>query len=98
MPVAPLSGLAEVSAAFDSGPIGRTAAPGFADTLAKAVEGVDAQQAAADQKLSGLASGKDVDLHGTMIALEEANIALRAMGSMRDKVVEAYQAVWNMQI
>jgi flagellar hook-basal body complex protein FliE len=33
-----------------------------------------------------------------MIALEEANIALRAMGSVRDKLVEGWQTVWNMPV
>jgi flagellar hook-basal body complex protein FliE len=44
------------------------------------------------------ATGENVDLHSQMIALEEANISIRAMGSARDKIVEAYQSIWNMQI
>ncbi len=71
---------------------------GFAGMLESAVRAVDATQQAADGKLEGLASGRDVDLHGTMIALEEANISLRAMVSVRDKLVDAYQALWNMPI
>jgi flagellar hook-basal body complex protein FliE len=45
-----------------------------------------------------LASGQGTDLHGTMIALEEANISLRTMGSVRDKLVDGWQTIWNMQI
>ena len=44
------------------------------------------------------ATGENVDLHGQMIALEEANISLRTMASVRDKVVDAYQAIWNMPV
>lgn len=71
---------------------------GFAEALEGAIRGVEASQQKADAGLRGVASGQDVDLHGTMIALEEANISLRTMASVRDKVVDAYQTIWNMQI
>ncbi len=71
---------------------------GFAEAFESAVRAVDASQAAADDKLRGVATGQSADLHGTMIALEEANIALRAMGSVRDKLVEGWQTVWNMPV
>ena len=71
---------------------------GFGDLLNAAVSGVDASQTAADAQLEGLATGRNVDLHGSMIALEEANISLRAMTSVRDKLVDAYQSIWNMPI
>jgi len=73
-------------------------APSFAESLEKAVESVNREQNEGDGMLVGLAAGEHTDLHGTMIALEEANIALRAMASARDKVVEAYQTIWNMQV
>jgi flagellar hook-basal body complex protein FliE len=71
---------------------------GFAEALDAAVRAVDSRQVQADEQLRGLATGENVDIHGTMIALEEANIALRTMGSVRDKVVEAYQTIWNMPV
>ena len=63
--------------------------------LDKAVASVSEVQNQADDRLRALASGEDVDIHGTMIALQEADIALRTMVSVRDKVVEAYQSVMN---
>jgi flagellar hook-basal body complex protein FliE len=71
---------------------------GFGNRLEKAVSDVSAKQVVADDKLQGLASGEQVDIHGTMIALEEADITLRTMMTVRDKVVDAYQAVMNMSI
>ncbi|MBM4390374.1 MAG: flagellar hook-basal body complex protein FliE [Deltaproteobacteria bacterium] len=70
----------------------------FGSTLTSAVQAVENQQAEADQSVYRVASGQDADLAGMMIALEEANIGLRAMASVRDKVVEAYQQIWNMPI
>ena len=77
---------------------GKVDSAGFADKLEKAVQSVGEVQVRADEKLKGVASGEDVDIHGTMIALQEADIALRTMVSVRDKVVEAYQTVMNMTI
>ncbi len=90
--VAGLAGLGELGGASEA------ASGGFAEALDAAVQSVDARQIEADELMRGLATGENVDLHSTMIALEEANIALRAMGSVRDKVVEAYQSIWNMPI
>ncbi len=90
-----------VSNAADIGQLtgaGVASASNFGELLESAVKSVDAAQTGADAQLEGLASGRSVDLHGTMIALEEANIALRAMTSVRDKLVDAYQALWNMPI
>jgi flagellar hook-basal body complex protein FliE len=70
----------------------------FGEILDNAIQSVDAQQHIAEESIRSLAVGEDVDIHGSMIALEEASIALHAMVSVRDKVVEAYQTLWNMPI
>ena len=86
-------GFGGAGATSGAGPAGT-----FADKLATAVDGVSDKQLAADDKLAQLASGENVDLHGTMIALEEAEITLRTMTAVRDKVVGAYQEIMNMSI
>jgi flagellar hook-basal body complex protein FliE len=70
----------------------------FAAQLDRAVGAVDTTVTDADQALFNLASGTEVDLHGAMIALEEAEIALRAMVSVRDKVISAYESLLNLAI
>ncbi|MEQ1564125.1 MAG: flagellar hook-basal body complex protein FliE [Myxococcota bacterium] len=70
----------------------------FAAQLDSAVGRVSDSVAAGDDALVALASGGDVDLHGSMIALEQADIALRAMVSVRDKVVGAYEQLMNLAI
>ena len=52
----------------------------------------------ADGALSALASGESVDLHGTFVELEKADITLRTMVSVRDKVIHAYEQIMNMGI
>jgi flagellar hook-basal body complex protein FliE len=45
-----------------------------------------------------LASGEDVDIHGTMIALQEADISIRTLSAFRNKVTDAYKNLINMSI
>jgi flagellar hook-basal body complex protein FliE len=70
----------------------------FSSRLEEAVGGVNASLQSGDDALRALASGGDVDLHGSMIALEHADIALRAMVAVRDKVVGAYEQLMNLAI
>jgi flagellar hook-basal body complex protein FliE len=70
----------------------------FQDTMTQALSHVNKTQQSSDDLLKGLASGQHVDLHGTMISLEKADISLRAMVSVRDKVLAAYEQVMNMTL
>ncbi len=70
----------------------------FENFLKGAIDNVDGLQGNADNAVTNLASGKNVDLHGTMIALEKADISLRTMATVRDKFVRAYETIMNMAI
>lgn len=96
--ISPISGVSAVSAPTEAPSATVDNGQGFAEAFDRAVQGVEATQQRADAALYGLATGQQADLHTTMIALEEANIALRTMASTRDKIVEAYQQIWNMPI
>jgi len=70
----------------------------FGDTMKAGLEGVEDAQQSGESALELLATGEVVDLHGTMIELEKADIALRTMVSVRDKVIAAYEQVMNMGV
>ena len=75
----------------------QTGGDDFAARLDAAIEGVDAAQQQAEVVQELQARG-DASMDQMMIALEEANISMRAMVSVRDKVVSAYEQVMNMAI
>jgi flagellar hook-basal body complex protein FliE len=79
---------------------GATAAaePGFGQELETALQRVDKLALQGDEALVQLARGGEVDLHGAMIALQEADIAVRAMVTVRDKLVSAYDQLMNLAI
>jgi flagellar hook-basal body complex protein FliE len=69
----------------------------FAELLAGKVAEVDQSLKIADQQSAELLVGRG-SIHETMIALEDAGIQLRLAGTVRDKVVTAYQDLTRMQI
>jgi len=69
----------------------------FADLLGGAIGKVDALQTQADAESEKLALGGG-NLHETALALEKADVALRVLTKVRNKVVEAYQEVMRMQV
>ena len=76
----------------------KDAGPTFADTLKEAVNNVNQLQLTADHKAQELSTGKTDDIAGVMLAAEKADIALRAMVQVRNKIIDAYQEIMKMQV
>jgi flagellar hook-basal body complex protein FliE len=105
----PIAGVARraAQAAFDRqgiGGAGAFRAPGgaadggsFGDTLKNALEQVSATQDTARGTVNSFLRGEAVELHQVMAATEEAGIALEMMIEVRNKVMEAYRTLINMQ-
>jgi len=77
---------------------GGSGAVSFADTLKEAVNNVNELHVEADRKAQELATGKTDDIAGVMIATEKADIALRTMVQVRNKIIDAYQEIMKMQV
>ncbi|MCB0394104.1 MAG: flagellar hook-basal body complex protein FliE [Bdellovibrionales bacterium] len=71
---------------------------GFADTLKSAILDVNKLQQEADFQMQKLATGKTQNVHETMIKAEKADIALRLMIQVRNKLIDAYQEIMKMQV
>ena len=71
---------------------------GFGDVLAKAVQEVNQLQKQADHAAEGLITGRDSNLHGTLVALEKADVSFKLMMKVRDKIVDAYREVMKMSV
>ncbi len=77
---------------------GQAGAKSFADTLKDAVQSVNTAQKEADHKAQQVATGKSHDIADVMITAEKADIALKLMMSVRNKIIEAYQEIMKMQV
>ena len=55
-------------------------------------------QLAADQATQDLSTGKSSNIHQVMVAVEEADISMRLLVQMRNKVMDAYETIMRMQV
>jgi len=70
----------------------------FGDFLQNLVTEANTSQISADQKLQEVASGRNKDLHGAVIAMEKADVNFRLLAQVRNKVIEAYREIMRMQV
>jgi flagellar hook-basal body complex protein FliE len=70
----------------------------FANTLKDAVGKVNELQQEADFKMQQLATGESTDIADVKISAEKADIALRLMTSVRNKMIDAYHEIMKMQV
>jgi flagellar hook-basal body complex protein FliE len=70
--------------------------PSFAQQLAQFVGEVDQTQKGAQHQAEEFAVGHNNDIHGTMIAVEQAEISLHLLANVRNRVVDLYREVMRM--
>lgn len=79
----------------------RPEATGTAD-FSRLVDGglgkLNAELNASDGDLRAMAAGKDMPVHDVMIAMEQARIDMQFAVEVRNRVVEAYQQLTQMQL
>lgn len=94
-----LAGLGDRSAV--QVPVGRpgpqAGAASFGDTLKQFVSGVSDAQDAAGALRDQFLRGDPVELHQVMAAGEEATLSLELMVELRNKVLDAYRQLINIQ-
>jgi flagellar hook-basal body complex protein FliE len=75
-----------------------SSATSFADTLKNAIGSVNEMQKSADKAMQNLATGKTDNVAEVMIAAEQADLALKLMVQVRNKIIDTYQEVMKMQV
>jgi len=70
----------------------------FTDILSDLVEQANAADRSAATKVDALARGASDDLHGTMIATKEADISIKLVGTIRNKLLDAFQEIWKTSV
>jgi len=76
-----------------------TAQPsGFGNMFEKLISSVDAKESQAQAVTRDVLLGKNDQVHQSMIAMQEANVAFQLMVQVRNKVVESYQELMRMPV
>jgi flagellar hook-basal body complex protein FliE len=77
--------------------LGGVQGPNFGEVLAQEIGKVNERMVQADQAVSDLAMGKSEDVHGTIVAVQKAELEFKMLLEVRQKVLDAYQEVMRMQ-
>lgn len=70
---------------------------GFGDYLSNALDSLNQKTATMDQDTIKMITGDESDLGNVMIRMTEAQLALQTAVTVRNKCLEAYNDVKNMQ-
>ncbi|MCS6838206.1 MAG: flagellar hook-basal body complex protein FliE [Bdellovibrionaceae bacterium] len=73
-------------------------AENFIQTLHQAIDKVNQLQQIANRKAEEFAVGDTDNIAEVMIAMEKADIALRLMMQVRNKIIEGYQEIMKIQV
>lgn len=99
-----IASIADVSRVYPTAEVGLgatgpapsgTAPVDFGDVLHDAVNRVNAMSERSTRQVEALAAGASDDIHGTMISVQEATIGVRLLGSVRNKLLDAFHEVWR---
>ena len=71
---------------------------GFESLFADAIGRANAADNVAHTAAQDLAAGRTDDIHGTMIEVQKANIEMKLLGNVRNKVVDAFYELWRMSV
>lgn len=82
----------------ESAPV-ESGATDFAQVLKSSIEKVNQTQQSAEQAAEKLAAGDtSQNLHEVMIALQTASVSFQEMVQVRNRLVNAYQDIMNIQV
>jgi len=86
-------------AALPPASIGATGSPNtWGHMMQQMVLDVNSKQQNASQMVTDVLKGGPTPVHEAMVATEEASLSFEFLAEMRNKVVEAYQQVMQMQV
>ena len=70
----------------------------FGNLVTEGVSQVNEQLNSSEMALQQLAAGAPVNLHQVMIGLEESRMSFQLLMQVRNRLLEGYQSVMNMQV
>jgi flagellar hook-basal body complex protein FliE len=70
----------------------------FAQMIEKSIERVNTLQQKADHSVKELIAGRTKNIHGTMLDLERADLSLKLLMQVRNKIMDAYKEIIRMQV
>jgi flagellar hook-basal body complex protein FliE len=70
----------------------------FSDYMKRSLEEVNQKMIDSDKAIQDFTTGKNQDIHGTMIAMKKAEVSFELVMQIRNKLVSAYDEIRRMSI
>ena len=94
----PIQPISPISNSMNAQQTSEVSSVGFKDLLNKAISDLNTTQVDANSAIQNLATGGSANLHDVVISMEKAEMTLQYAIQVRNKVMDAYQSVIQMQI
>lgn len=98
MQISDISNLSKISSIPRINDTNKTTGTNFSDILGEALNKVNDLQIESQNVTDSFLSGETDNIHNVMIASSKANLALQMTIQVRNKVMDAYNEIMNMQI
>ena len=96
---APISNITPIVAPQIGPAAGAAGQPGeFQGVLSSAIDSLNSLQNSASDSVQNFLTGKNEELHTTILATQKAELAFELGLQVRNKVVDAYQEIMKMQM
>lgn len=96
--IPPIAGIAAVPDNFETPLITRSPAADFSKAIGEGLKTLNTNLNASDEVLRGVAAGEPIPLHDVMIVMTQAQLSLQFAVEVRNRLVESYQQLFQMQI
>jgi len=93
-----LGGITDPRQAYGMPKVGQDSGTSFMNHLKNAVEKVDESQVRRDDAVQSMVTGEIGEVHDVMIAAEEAKLSFDLMLEVRNKLLDSYQQIMQMQV
>lgn len=90
--------LGRIDGPREATPLANLQGENFINALGDGLNSINGDLEQADSLARQLAAGEKVPVHDVMIAFEQAHLKLQMAVEVRNRVVDAYQSLTNMQL
>ncbi|AHE55652.1 flagellar hook-basal body complex protein FliE [Sphingomonas sanxanigenens] len=97
-PIPPIVGGLPIAGAAMPLPVPVTGGASFADMLLDGITATDRKMVEADRLTAAFALDDSIPVHQVTYALEQAKLSLELMLQVRDRLLDGYRRVMDMQI
>lgn len=98
--ISPISSVGSVASIGSTNPVEKAgpAGTGFADKIGSALESASAAEQQADSMAQDIARGGSTPIHELMVATTKATMTVELLAQVRNRAIQAYQEVMQMQV